>query len=195
MTAAASFDWTHILYRFFNERGRLLYVGITNSIPGRFTAHRNTKGWWSEVDNCKIEFWPSRPDLEEAERAAIAAEDPRYNIAGSLRALRLVPHSQETPMSDLQGAPETAKDLEVHPDGLNIDGTKLSGLKLSDISIRLVPHNGAVHALLEAHLVVLAGSVKLDPTYLDIAHREAQLAAEAGKPTTTTNTDSAAVDF
>ena len=71
----------HILYRFFDAAGDLLYVGITCNPPGRLKGHKTTKSWWSEVANITMERAESRSELKRLETAAIRRENPRYNIA------------------------------------------------------------------------------------------------------------------
>lgn len=70
----------HALYRFYNGAGDLLYVGITNDPPRRFAKHRGEKSWWTEVASITIQHHPSRDALLDAERSAIQAERPLYNI-------------------------------------------------------------------------------------------------------------------
>lgn len=74
------FTWEHVLYRFYDADGQLLYVGITNSISRRFKAHASDKPWWPDVADCRIAFYPSRAALARAEEDAIKYEKPRYNI-------------------------------------------------------------------------------------------------------------------
>lgn len=80
MSESTGFTWRHVLYRFYDATGELLYVGLTNDIGTRFSSHAATKSWWSEVADCRIEFLPSRKALEEAETVAIQTEMPRYNL-------------------------------------------------------------------------------------------------------------------
>lgn len=70
------------LYRFFGEDGVLLYVGITNHLPGRMSEHAVEKPWWLEVQQVKVEHYPTRDDVSAAEQKAILEEHPRYNIQG-----------------------------------------------------------------------------------------------------------------
>ncbi len=71
---------THALYRFFDEAGDLLYVGITVDIGARWNAHSKDKPWWSDVRSCTVEPHPDRPAVLAAERAAIVAERPKHNV-------------------------------------------------------------------------------------------------------------------
>ncbi len=71
---------TTVLYRFRNAEGELLYVGITDSPDGRWSAH-GTKPWWPEVVEIRIERFVERRDAEMAEIEAIRTERPRHNVA------------------------------------------------------------------------------------------------------------------
>ena len=72
----------HALYRHYDKTGRLLYVGITNDPGRRWEQHRG-KAWWTEVVNTKIEHFPDRTSVLEAERRAIVSERPWWNISGN----------------------------------------------------------------------------------------------------------------
>lgn len=71
-----------ILYRFFKE-GRLLYVGITARIHERFRTHRQNSSWYELADQVKMERLRTRTAALEAERLAIIAERPEFNIIHS----------------------------------------------------------------------------------------------------------------
>nr|BFF25036.1 hypothetical protein GCM10025732_30010 [Glycomyces mayteni] len=72
---------TQVLYRMFNARGELLYVGITGNLTSRLAAHEREKPWWSEVSQILTEHHDSRGQVEAAERAAVIREHPKYNRA------------------------------------------------------------------------------------------------------------------
>lgn len=76
---------THVLYRFFNEAGELLYVGITKDPFNRFKGHQSEKQWFPEVSRSTMQHFPTRADLIVAEEKAIQEESPKYNIALSGR--------------------------------------------------------------------------------------------------------------
>lgn len=71
---------SNVLYRVYDEDGRLLYVGITNNPPARFRSHRATKQWWAMVAHIFTKTYDSRAALREAEREAIKTEHPTYNV-------------------------------------------------------------------------------------------------------------------
>jgi len=71
---------THILYRCYNRKPRLLYVGMTNNPEERFKQHRVEKLWWKYVDHITLEKFGSRRELAEAEAVAINEEQPKFNV-------------------------------------------------------------------------------------------------------------------
>lgn len=70
----------HALYRFYDEVGVLLYVGITADPGARFKQHRGDKAWWTQVVNIRIEKFPTRAAVLAAERTAIREERPLWNV-------------------------------------------------------------------------------------------------------------------
>ncbi|WP_422744399.1 GIY-YIG nuclease family protein [Micromonospora sp. WMMD754] len=76
--------WTEaeaVLYRFFDDRGMLLYVGVTGALKTRMQSHSRGR-WWDHVDHSrtKLEWHWTREGALRAERAAIQAEKPIWNI-------------------------------------------------------------------------------------------------------------------
>lgn len=68
------------LYRHWNENGDLLYVGISIKPFHRLEQHGVGSHWSSEIRNVTIEYFESREEAENAERAAIATEFPLHNV-------------------------------------------------------------------------------------------------------------------
>lgn len=68
------------LYRHFDEEGALLYVGISLSWPARTKAHARGSRWFDRVARVEIERFPTRDEALIAERDAIKAEHPKFNI-------------------------------------------------------------------------------------------------------------------
>lgn len=68
------------LYRFFNGADELLYIGITNRVPRRLGEHHEDKPWYLEIARVDVEHHPNRDAALAAEKAAIKAERPKYNI-------------------------------------------------------------------------------------------------------------------
>jgi hypothetical protein len=67
------------IYRCYDKEGNLLYVGLSRDAIIRSAAHSAQSAWYPNVAVMKIEKFSSREDAEEAERRAIAAENPLHN--------------------------------------------------------------------------------------------------------------------
>ena len=95
----------HVLYRFFNSSDQLLYIGITMNPPSRFRAHASNKSWWSEVSRITVSQFESRTQLAKAERDAIKAEKPKYNVMHNkdYEGLRSTPTTESRSSNPLVG--------------------------------------------------------------------------------------------
>lgn len=69
-----------VLYRAFDELGRLLYIGQTANPAVRLRKHAESKDWWSGVARIQLEHFRSRDDIDRAEQIAIGAERPVLNV-------------------------------------------------------------------------------------------------------------------
>lgn len=69
----------HVLYRFYDATGALLYIGITSNPGNRFQQHAQEKPWWHEVRGITLELYPDRASVLQAETLAIHVEKPRFN--------------------------------------------------------------------------------------------------------------------
>lgn len=67
------------VYRFYDARGRLLYVGLSMNFGLRLVKHRQ-RSWWPLVKVIRFEFYEGREAAKAAEWAAIANENPIYNV-------------------------------------------------------------------------------------------------------------------
>lgn len=70
----------HILYRFFGGGDVLLYVGVTVNPGNRMAAHATGKPWWQSVRTITLQHFSNSADLMRAEREAIKAEGPLFNV-------------------------------------------------------------------------------------------------------------------
>lgn len=70
----------HYIYRAFDDRGRLLYVGCTSDVDARWDAHRRGSEWFPRATRRTI----SEPDSFDGARAgelqAILTEHPMFNM-------------------------------------------------------------------------------------------------------------------
>ena len=83
-----------ILYRFFDKKDQLLYVGISNNWTQRLNQHYKNSDFFSQVSYLTFTHYASRHEVEAAEKIAIETESPIYNKA-------LNPN-WETPISHFQ---------------------------------------------------------------------------------------------
>ena len=67
------------LYFWFDADGVLLYIGITGDLATRQSSHAKRSSWAEFADHSQIHRFPSRPEAEAAEKAAIEAERPLFN--------------------------------------------------------------------------------------------------------------------
>jgi hypothetical protein len=97
----------HDLYRFYDTDGQLLYIGISFSAIQRAAQHRDAQPWWSDVARMDIEHLgtTTRRNAEQLERAAIAAESPRHNIAHNMKSVPKFWHRDD--MCDQCAAPSS----------------------------------------------------------------------------------------
>lgn len=79
--------FANLLYRLHDEAGELLYIGRTNDLRRRMTRHAEVQPWWREVFRSTVETLPDLDALKAAEKAAILAERPKYNIVYNGRVL------------------------------------------------------------------------------------------------------------
>ena len=76
------------LYRHFDAKGQLLYVGISLSTVKRLGEHRCDSGWTKKITTITIERFKTRRLALDAERAAVQREHPLHNVTGKLRGYR-----------------------------------------------------------------------------------------------------------
>lgn len=68
------------LYRIFDSEGALLYIGISVDAFRRAKQHRKDKPWGDQIAIITVEHYGSRKEANAAERRAVHAEGPRYNL-------------------------------------------------------------------------------------------------------------------
>lgn len=78
------------LYRLFDAADALLYIGISKRFGVRWQQHAEAQPWWGEVDHQTVHWFPDRDTADNAEKAAIKAERPKYNIIHNGRGCEFV---------------------------------------------------------------------------------------------------------
>lgn len=69
------------LYRLYDNRETLLYVGVAYDFDVRFKQHAARKAWWPHVARKDVTWFDNRIDALHAEARAIANEGPAHNIS------------------------------------------------------------------------------------------------------------------
>lgn len=67
------------LYRHYDKKGRLLYVGISVHPMRRQWEHEINADWYYSVTNITVQWFRSKRAAQKAEREAIVEEDPQHN--------------------------------------------------------------------------------------------------------------------
>jgi predicted GIY-YIG superfamily endonuclease len=70
------------VYRLFDGRGVLLYIGLTSDFGRRWKAHLRNKSWAAKVRSMTTVWYDDYEVAAQAEAVAIVAEYPLHNIAG-----------------------------------------------------------------------------------------------------------------
>ncbi len=70
------------LYRIFDDDGALIYVGETDDTLRRWLEHLKKQPWSAEIADVRRDrrVFYSKADVQAAEKAAVEAERPRFNI-------------------------------------------------------------------------------------------------------------------
>lgn len=68
------------LYRYFDQHGQLLYVGISKAALVRAMQHERTAHWWDRWAVMTRTVFPDRDSALAAERQAIEQERPLFNV-------------------------------------------------------------------------------------------------------------------
>jgi excinuclease UvrABC nuclease subunit len=70
------------VYRIYDSDGSLLYVGMGNNPMNRWASHAAQHAWWAEAASFRVEWYSTRKEAADVEKAAIRDEDPKHNIWG-----------------------------------------------------------------------------------------------------------------
>jgi hypothetical protein len=73
-------DNPHHLYRHFDKKNVLLYVGISFDFLNRLGAHKHASHWFCDIASVTVEHFKTRELAEIAEQLAIKNENPLHNI-------------------------------------------------------------------------------------------------------------------
>lgn len=68
------------VYRAYDARDRLLYVGCSVDVDARLRYHEQHASWWVFSVRIERQAFPTRDEALAAETVAIATEHPRWNV-------------------------------------------------------------------------------------------------------------------
>jgi len=68
------------LYRHFDSRGKLLYVGVSLAALLRLRQHKNNAQWFADIARVEIQHLDDREAALQAEKDAIKREQPAFNV-------------------------------------------------------------------------------------------------------------------
>ena len=68
------------VYRHYDRKGVLLYVGIADNPTLRAAQHKADSPWHQFSNRMSVEWFENRAEADQAERAAIKFERPAFNI-------------------------------------------------------------------------------------------------------------------
>jgi hypothetical protein len=72
-------DGPTALYRYFDDKDRLLYVGISGNLGGRHKTHIGSSRWMDLMARSEVARYPTRAEASDAEIEAITTEQPLFN--------------------------------------------------------------------------------------------------------------------
>lgn len=68
------------VYRYFDKRGLLLYVGITRRGISRNSEHNTSKSWWQYVVRQEVDHYETRKAAHNIEKELIRQYRPPFNV-------------------------------------------------------------------------------------------------------------------
>lgn len=74
---------TAYVYRIYDDEQTLLYIGSSSNPMDRLGGHEQQSRWWEFACDMTVDAAGSRHDAYDAERAAIIAEQPLFNLNGT----------------------------------------------------------------------------------------------------------------
>jgi hypothetical protein len=86
---------THIVYRVYGARRRLLYIGCTRNLRQRKVDHRSYALWWHLAKTWTFDGPHDYQTARRIEIEAIHAERPKFNLTG--RVPNYSPRRSRTP--------------------------------------------------------------------------------------------------
>lgn len=83
------------VYRCYDKRDRLLYVGWSTNVATRLKHHRYRTKWGKRIARHTEQYYECRSDAGKEEKRAIREERPVHNVLGHPDKLHLQPRAKE----------------------------------------------------------------------------------------------------
>jgi len=121
------------LYRHFDAAGDLLYVGCSSNAIRRTEQHEAQAHWFPDVATITVQHFASVSEALSAEKAAIRAEGPKYNVRGKLPELQQTAEDREewNAMALAEDKRRAADLLAAYPEKLFFDNADVARAKLN----------------------------------------------------------------
>ena len=101
----------NFVYLMSDAYGHLLYVGITNNLRNRLSAHYAEKPWINEVVKVDGERYDTREESKARESHLIAERGPVYNLAENQRLANAVSYFTRKITEECPVSPEVTMQL------------------------------------------------------------------------------------
>jgi len=85
----------HAVYRIYNAKENMIYVGVTNDVLMRIAQHRRDKHWRDEITVVHLDWCETRSEALAIENMLIESFKPIYNLRQPRKKV-LCEHCNET---------------------------------------------------------------------------------------------------
>jgi len=68
------------LYRHYDKKGTLLYVGVSLSFFRRLANHKSYSRWFDQVTTITLETFETKEEMLQKEKEVIKKEKPKFNV-------------------------------------------------------------------------------------------------------------------
>lgn len=127
------------LYRHFNSKGNLLYVGISKNPIKRLSQHEKTSHWSRQITKIEIEWFETHEQALEAERKTIRSKRPKYNVmhkidhSAEIKQPEPLAIPTEKAIKHFGSAANLARELEISRQAITLWGEYMPELRAYEI--------------------------------------------------------------
>lgn len=124
---------THYVYRAWDDRGLLLYIGCTVNPANRMGGHRRDSAWYPHLDDMRLDVYDARSTALYAEFLAIESEGSYFNATRDD-----IFRTQARRIAGQQHPERTAAELDAKYPSLTAEGRMARYLEARDVAERSV---------------------------------------------------------